>query len=547
MSRSFSQRFLSILLIVCLVFCFVFSVPAQASAFVLTSATGVYILAALIVASGIVISANNLGLFSESLYDSLTSSSRLKLDNAAAAANSAAANGDSTFQFIPDSSLINDIGTNLGTISSSNTIGSSDPTVLDSRTIYSINVPTPLTFSEILNESWRYSASYYIPVNNDFNFVVTIKRTSGSYQQTDSFGTYSVGTIVLAVQGATVLGTARAGRSYSGRFYSDNTFRDSSGNIIFSDSLSSSQISIVTWSSGSDTRYYYHFTSGSTQCDLVGFVGNTTPFTAAFVFDDSWGESSGPFPSQYSSISSNPSVSYSVNPQYVPSNTVSQSTVVNSQPIAANYPINIPVSSSGDETYYETVISSGVDGLRDYSYTPSGIIIAGSGSVVGSLSDSWPSDISGEVSTDATGTGSGLGWAFNIPILGWILKALKAIWDLVKAGFNSLVSWLQAVVSTIAAIPGSIAGAISNFWNGVPNLIQQIKDLLSNILQALQNLFGYVLDLGDWLVDILALLTGYTFLQPLFSRYLPSSVFNVAWTMILCAIAIWLLRFISDR
>lgn len=76
--------------------------------------------------------------------------------------------------------------------------------------------------------------------------------------------------------------------------------------------------------------------------------------------------------------------------------------------------------------------------------------------------------------------------------------------------------------------------------DGNPTII----GLLSNILSALG---GFVDSILSSLPTILALISGYTLFQNLFTHFLPTQVATILWAFWLTTMAIWLFRMIADR
>lgn len=71
-----------------------------------------------------------------------------------------------------------------------------------------------------------------------------------------------------------------------------------------------------------------------------------------------------------------------------------------------------------------------------------------------------------------------------------------------------------------------------------------IIGLLQNILSALG---GFVDSILSSLPTILALISGYTLFQNLFTHFLPTQVATILWAFWLTTMAIWLFRMIADR
>lgn len=231
----------------------------------------------------------------------------------------------------------------------------------------------------------------------------------------------------------------------------------------------------------------------------------------------------------------------SINPEYLPENTSNLDNTVITQPLNPNYELDIPTLGSNTETEWtDEVYNLGASGVRTYEYTNQGVLIPNAGTTLGYLEDTFPNSLTGEIDTEATGSGNSSGSIFDIPILGWIFQALKSLWDLIKHGINLLISWIQSIINAIQGISADIL----NFWNGVPEKISDIKNLLQQILNAIG---GIAFDISEFLVGILAFISGYTLYQSIFTYYLPTSIATILWAFWLVAVSIYLLRMIIDR
>lgn len=486
-----------------------------------------------------------------SFWNSLTSSQQKEISDAGNAAAASAGNNATTYQYAPSQSVVDATSSWISTHASSAT----------ASTIRKAGYISPSTDTWTIGTTYTTQDSYIkmtpVQLADDLWFMLIIRNIGYSM---GVFSNFSVDGVHWLSWGATLgLGGFKnaVGNSIGVTYSSNKADWDS---LMQGCTISLRPISTynktygVTVTTSTGAKVTFH--------DEIKFDQATASMSErSYVYTDS----DISVTTHNADAAAAPTFSTSINPTYVPTGTftgtayeqdyqdyIDSSVIGAAQPLVADYPLDIPVPGDWDyndeEEYVTDIVITGV-GVRDYDYPiGSDTPIVGPISGTGSISIDWPQDIATDHTIDDTAGGDGasdaLPWVFRIPILGQILKAIKALWDLLKAGFNKILEFFQTLINSIAGFFDAIWNKIANFWRGIPDAIRNILDVLRNILNAIA---GFIFDLGDYLAGILAFITGYTLFQNLLTHFLPASVATVMWAMWLCAIAIWLLRMLLNR
>lgn len=122
-----------------------------------------------------------------------------------------------------------------------------------------------------------------------------------------------------------------------------------------------------------------------------------------------------------------------------------------------------------------------------------------------------------------------------------LLSLLQQIW-----------AWLQSFFTNLTT---SVLSALNSWWDSIKNwwlnLINSIISLLSDVKSILQNILaslgGFLSLITNNIGKILALISGYTLFQSLFTTFLPSSIASIIWAFWVACLCVWLFRLILDR